>query len=87
MKAKELIDILALNPNGEIVTLHTQYDGGSDVTTWEDCQVVTDGETFVLASTNCYDKYAAIENLTALSVGSRAIAEMAKSTDPCIYVD
>lgn len=87
MKARDLISILSLNPEAEILTIHTQYDGSGDISTLEQTQVITDLDAFVIVADNYYDKRAAVAYMSSYNVSRHAIDEKAKSVDPLIYVD
>jgi len=75
LTARELIDILSLNPDAPVYALHTQYVGYAEETTEHDAQVVTDGDSFTIIANNYYDRLhaAGYENSTI--------------EDACIYLD
>jgi len=84
MTAQELIDILSVDPDAEVLAIHTQYDGNSDQSTMEQVQVVATSGTFVITTTDYYDKRFAIDSLTFLRPGdARRLAEL---EDPLIIV-
>jgi len=86
MKAQELIDILALNPEGEVEVVQCHYDGSEDVYDFEEPQVVTDGYTFVITPKNTADRYAAVLYLTDFRQ-KYPDQKKVESTDPVIYTD
>ena len=84
MIAKELIEILSIDPNAEVMAIHTQYDGDSDQSTVEDVQIVATSGAFVVVTKNYYDKKAAIDSLVFLH--SSDIRKLANLEDPLIIV-
>ena len=89
MLAKDLIKILELNPDAEVFSVHTQYNGGEDESTIEPALSLTNGDYFIITVDDFHDKAEAMFFLSTLDVTDRQIYDKAdkKTDDLCIYID